>query len=118
MLGKAELPKEIEEGHNYHVACEGSITSSAVHDNGDGTWNKVYTFKPIKVDVLTPTGESLKLKDPRRNSQKIRNYLFKAYSDEGYVEDFDEVYAQFTYEVMFMTPELLRRAIKRVNKEK
>jgi hypothetical protein len=117
MLGKAELPKEIKEGANYHISCEGAIVSSSLNDNEDGTWNKVYTFKPIKVELLDPLGETLKLKDPRKNSQKIRNYLFKIYSDEGFVEPFDDVYDQFTNEVMCMTPQLLRGAIIRINKK-
>lgn len=115
LSGRAELPRAIDEGHNYRVTCEGSITSSSLHDNEDGSWNKVYTFKPVLVEVLEPRGESLRLRDPRRNSQKLRNYLFKCYFDEGYSEDFDQVYDAVTMEAMAMMPELLRRAIKRVN---
>lgn len=114
LLGRSELPSEIDTGHNYSVNLQGSVNKVELHDNEDGTWNKIYTFKPIIVELITPKGESLKLKDPRHNSQKMRNYLFKIYSDEGYVEDFDRVYDAFTYEVMGMTPGLLRNAIKRV----
>ena len=115
LLGKSELPKQIQEGRNYHVSCEGSVNKVELHDNEDGTWNKIYTFKPIKIDLLNETGQTIKLKDPRKNSQKIRNYLFKIYSQEGYVEDFDKLYDAFTQEVMLMTPQLIREAVKRVN---
>jgi len=118
IAGKAELPSDIEIAHNYHISLEGSVTGFKVEDNEDGTFNKIYDFKPVKVDLLTPLGKSLKLKDPRKNSQKMRNYLFKVYHDEGYCEDFDLVYDAFSKEVMSMTPGLLREAIKRLNNGK
>lgn len=119
LQGKAELPKEIETGHNYEVKLQGSVNKVELHDNEDGTWDKVFTFKPVIVELVNGKGESLKLKDSRKNSQKMRNYLFKLYHEEGYIEDFDRVYDMFTYEVMGMTPSLLRSAIKRIqNNEK
>lgn len=117
LSGKAELPKEVREGFNYHVSCEGSITSSSLHDNEDGTWNKVYTFKPVKVDLLDPLGETLRLSDPRSMSQKFRAYLYKLHMDEGYTEPFPEVYEQAVYIAMSMAPRLLEEAIKKVNKK-
>lgn len=115
--GKSELPSEIETGHNYHIALDGSVNKVELHDNEDGTWNKVYTFKPVHISLLTPKGESLKLKDPRKNSQKLRNYLFKLYTEEGYTEDFDRVYDEFTNATMAFSPSLLREAIKRINEK-
>ncbi len=116
LSGKSELPHEIEEGFNYHVSLAGSINKIEFHDNEDGTWNKVYTFKPITVELLDPKGKSLKLKDPRKNSQKIRNMLWKHYFNEGVAEDFDSLYDAFTQEVMMQTPQLMREALNRLNK--
>lgn len=117
LQGKAELPQEIELGSNYHIALEGSIIATSEHDNENGTSDKVYTFRPVKVEILTPKGKMLKLKDSRKNSQKLRNYLFKLYAQEGYVEAFDQVYDNFTLETMSMMPELLRGAIRRINEK-
>ena len=116
--GRVELPHAVDMGHNYHVSVEGSINKEEIHDNEDGTCNRVSTFKPIKVSLLTPKGESLKLKDPRKNSQKLRNYLFKLYTEEGYIEDFDRVYDEFTNATMAFAPSLLKEAIKRINEHK
>ncbi len=116
LQGRSELPQEIEEGHNYHVSLSGSINKVEYHDNEDGTWNKVYTFKPILVELLDKMGKTLKLKDPRKNSSLIRSYLFKCYHGEGYIEPFEDVYDAFTKEVIGMTPSLLREAIKRLQK--
>lgn len=114
LQGKAELPQEIELGFNYHIALEGSIIATSEHDNENGTADRVYTFRPVKVEILTPKGERLKLKDPRKNSQKLRNYLFKLYANEGYTEPFDQVYDMATLEILSLMPEILRGAIKRI----
>ena len=118
LKGNSELPEALEIASNYHIALEGAVTGYKVEDNENGTVDYIYDFKPIKVDLLTPKGKSLKLKDNRKNSVKIRNYLFKIYTSEGVVENFDDVYDAFCWEVMGNTPNLLREAVKRINGEK
>jgi hypothetical protein len=93
LSGKAELPKEITPGHNYHVAIDGSIPKVELHDNENGTWDKVYTFKPVKIDVLDPLGETLILKDTRSQSQLFRAKLRHIYNfDKNITVDFDTFY--------------------------
>jgi hypothetical protein len=118
LKGNSELPEALEIASNYHIALEGAVTGYKVEDNENGTVDYIYDFKPIKVDLLTPKGKSLKLKDNRKNSVKIRNYLFKIYVAEGYTEPFDDVYDAFCWEVMSQTPSLIKEAIKRINGEK
>jgi hypothetical protein len=118
LKGNAELPEAVEITHNYKITLEGSITGYKVEDNENGTENRIYDFKPVLVELLTPTGKTLKTKDPRKNSVKIRNYLFKIYVAEGYTEPFDDVYDAFCWEVMSQTPSLIRSAINRINGEK
>lgn len=114
--GRAEIPTELEIGYNYLISATGTITGKTEKDNNDGTHTVYYHFEPIHIDLITDKGERIKLSDPRRNSQKIRNFLFKEYANEGFTEDFDSVYDAFTVEVMLLTPQLLRAAIKRLNK--
>lgn len=113
--GKANIPKRIAIGHNFKVTADCSVTEEQRIDNEDGSFDVVFKVVPITAEIQKDNGEVIKAKDPRKNSQKMRNYLFKIYSDEGYVEDFDHVYDMFTREVMGMTPALLRNAIKRLN---
>ena len=87
-----------------------------LHDNEDSTWNKIYTFRPIKIEVLDPKGKSLKLKDPRKNSAKIRAMLWKQYFNEGISEDFDLLYDAVTMEIMLRMSELMEAGLKRLNK--
>jgi hypothetical protein len=118
LRGKANIPSQLSIGHNYRVTADCSITTEQKSDNEDGTFEIVYTVEPITVEIQKDNGATVKAKDPRKNSQKMRNYLFKVYHDEGYCEDFDLVYDAFSKEVMSMTPGLLREAIKRLNNGK
>jgi hypothetical protein len=68
--------------------------------------------------MITETGEKVKLADPRKQSVKFRNYLYKLWLEDGCIYDFDTVYEQVVYEVMGIMPSLLRSAIKRINGEK
>lgn len=89
--GKAELPSEIEIGHNFRVSSEGSVVSSQKSDNEDGSFTHTYVFKPIKIEVLTPLGETLKLSDTRSLAQQFRAMMWRIWKDRGDAEDFDEV---------------------------
>lgn len=92
ILGKAELPKEIEIGHNYHISLEGSVTSETKSDNDDGTHTFVYLFKPIKIELLDPRGQTLKLKDPRRKSELLRGALWHKWKNKATNLNKDEYY--------------------------
>jgi len=114
--GKANIATPLNIGHNFKVVCDTSIVRENKEDLENGSFAITWKAVPVTVEVTKDNGEVVKAKDPRRNSQKIRNYLFKVYSEEGIVEDFDMVYDAFTLEVMLMTRQLLAEAIKRINK--
>lgn len=116
IIGKANIPQRLEIGHNFKITTDCSVTSETRSDNNNGEFDVVFKIEPVTMEIVKSNGEIIKAKDPRKNSQKIRNYLFKIYHEEGFVEDFDSVYDAFTYEVMGMTPSLLREAIKRLQK--
>ncbi len=114
--GKANIPEPLSIGHNFLIENNCSITSEQKIDNEDGSFDFVYVAEIVTTDIKKSNGENIKGKDTRRNSQKIRNYLFKLYHEEGFTESFDEVYDAFAIEVMLYTPQLLRDAIKRLQK--
>ncbi len=116
--GKANISKPLNIGHNFKVVADCSIVSEQKSDLENGEFAITWKAIPVTIEVTKSNGEVIKAKDPRKNSQKIRNYLFKSYADEGFTEDFDAVYDAFTLEVMLMTPQLLRGAIKRLNEPK
>ena len=116
VTGKANIPEALSIGHNWKIECDCSIVSEQKSDLENGEFSVTYRAVPVTINIIKDNGEVVRAKDPRKNSQKIRNYLFKLYADEGHVEDFDSVYDAFTQEVMFMSPQLLRQAIKRLEK--
>lgn len=116
--GKANVPERVDIGHNYKLTADCSVTSESRIDNQDGSFDIIFKVEPVTVAIEKDNGEVIKAKDPRKNSQKLRNYLFKLYHDEGYVEDFDRVYDEVTYVVMSYMPSMLREAIKRLEDKK
>ena len=115
VAGKANIPKPLYIGHNFQIKADCSIVSEQKSDLENGEFSITYKAIPLTIEILKDNGEVVRAKDPRKNSQKIRNYLWKIYYDEGYTEDFDRVYDEFTQEVMSVTPTLLKQAIKRIN---
>lgn len=105
--GKAELPHEIDIGFNFHVSLEGSVTSVTKSDNDDGSYTHAYKFVPIKVELLTPKGKTLKLKDTRGHSAIFRAKVWKEWSKGGYPEDFDVFYENLMNRLIHFTPEIV-----------
>jgi hypothetical protein len=106
LSGKAELPNEIEMSNNYSVKLEGAIDSFSVHDNDDGTFDKIYSFKPVRVEVIDRLGKSLKAKDPRKKSQQMRSLMMKKWRENNITEDFeiwhDKLYNQMMSDLDLM----------------
>lgn len=114
LTGKAELPSKIEIGYNYNISLSGSITTQTDSDNEDGTLIRLYSFKPIKVEVLTPAGETIKARDTRSNSQLIRALVYKRWVNAASSLSFEEFYDRVCREIMLDIDLLSNRAEKRV----
>lgn len=109
LQGKAELPAPLHMGENYDVTLSGSVIKTSDHDNQDGTVNREYVFKPIKMEVVNELGESIKAKDTRSNSQLLRSLLWKKWVNAASSIPFEDWYAKFTYGVMRDIDELIDR---------
>lgn len=107
LQGKAELPRAITIGDNYHISLEGSITDFKQSDNQDGTHNRLYTFKPVKVELLDPLGESLKLKDARTRSQLWRARMYGIWKTQNINMPFEEYYDKTMDNLIFAGAEVL-----------
>jgi len=114
--GKANIPTALSIGHNYKLTADCSITSEQKNDNENGSFDIIYKVEPITVEIQKDNGEITKAKDPRKNSVKFRNYLYKLWMEDGCIYPFEEIYENVVYEAMGMMPSLLRSAIKRLEK--
>lgn len=115
--GKANIPNALAIGHNYKLTSDCSITSATKTDNNDGTFTHTFKAEPLTVEITKDNGETIKAKDPRRNSVLIRNKLWKEYYNEGVIYPFEEVYDEFAWVVLSRMPELLKETISRLEEK-
>lgn len=71
--GAVEVPQALVSGHNYRVTIEGAIPKMETSDNENGSFDVTYKMKPIKVELITETGGTIKAKDSRSNSTLNRS---------------------------------------------
>lgn len=90
--GAVEVPKELTAGYNYKVHIEGAIPKFEMSDNENGTFDVTYKMKPIKVEVIDQTGETLKAKDPRSNSNKARSQALAMHLEKCPNVPFEDFY--------------------------
>jgi hypothetical protein len=93
--GSVEIPKELTSGYNYDVKISGAVPKIEMVDNENGTFDVVYKMKPIKVEVINELGETLKAKDPRRQSELTRMQAKAIHMEKGLTIDFDTFYEAF-----------------------
>lgn len=115
--GKVNIPTELAIGHNYQLKADCSIVSENKSDLENGEYSITYKMVPLTAEVLKDNGETVKARDPRRNSEKFRKYLYKLWSDEGVLHEFDKVYEMVTMSAMSNMPHYLREAIKKLDNE-
>lgn len=116
LQGKANIPTGLEIDKNYKITADCSITQEKRDTNEDGSYSITYKAEPLTVEIENDNGKIVKARDPRKNSVKFRNYLFKIYTEEGVTEPFDEVYAATVLEALTVMPVLMRGALKRLEK--
>ena len=107
LTGKSELPEPVEIGHNYKVTLEGSVTSVTESDNEDGTNNRLYTFKPVHIELMNDKGTSLKLKDTRSKSQLLRGRFWKQWQNNPDELPFEVWYDRLMGNLIQHAPEIV-----------
>lgn len=105
--GKAELPEAVEIGHNYHLSVSGSVVSVTESDNEDGTVNRTYTFRPVKIDLLNAQGRTIQLKDARTKSQLFRACAWKAWKDSKSDLSAERYYDELMANLIKYAPEVV-----------
>ena len=83
IAGKVNIPTELSIGHNYKLTADCSIVSEQKSDLDNGEYSITYKLVPLTAEVIRDNGETVKAKDPRRNSEKFRNRLWKLWDSEG-----------------------------------
>jgi len=92
LSGKASIPAALEIGHNYTIRISGSITSKTEADSEGEEILIYYKFVPVFIEIITPTGETMRAKDTRSRSQQMRMLLMKRWRESDSSKTFDEYY--------------------------
>ncbi len=83
LSGQVSIPEPLESGSNYSIALHGSITGHSEDSNDDGTWNVTWKFRPVTGEILDSLGKTIKIKDKRKLSQKLRGRIFISWKESG-----------------------------------
>lgn len=110
--GKANIPEALAIGHNYRLTADCSITSEQRIDNNDGTFDVVFKVEPVTVEIGRDNGTTVKAKDPRKNSQKVRNTLYREWSMANIPIDFEVFYDVCTRIILRDATSIAIEAIK------
>ena len=100
LSGKANIPEGLEIGHNYEVSAQGTITSKTESDKNDGSHVNYYKFEPVLVEILNDKGESIRAKDTRSMSKKLRGLVYGRWSNMAADIEEEKYYENFMYGVM------------------
>lgn len=92
LSGKATLLEPIDLSHNYRVQVDGSVVSVTDSDNQDGTFTRLYAFKPVLVAMINEKGEMIKAKDVRSRSVQLRAAIWKEWKNADLPQSFEDYY--------------------------
>ena len=112
LQGKVAISEPCEIGHNYSVKIDGSITSKTEEDNNDGSSTFVYRLEPVLVEAITPLGKTLKAKDVRRISQRLRARVYVYWLNNQIEQDFEEYYQKIGEKIISNFDELMEFVLK------
>ena len=108
LSGEVSIAEGLENDTDYLAAIEGGVISVTEKPNGDGTADKIYKFKPSKVQVLDGKGKTIKSTDKKRNSQKFRN-MINFFRQEKYPEiEEEQFYDSFMGKAMARFDDITR----------
>lgn len=96
---KVNIPDPLKNDTNYRIAIEWSIYNTNESSNQDWTYTITHSIKPIHCLIHDKLGETIKARDIRSNSEKLRAYLFRKYNNDPRLLDkylnFDDFYDSF-----------------------
>jgi hypothetical protein len=70
-----EIPESLEIGNDYLIAVKGSLTGISKDDNHDGSFTFTNKMELTEVELTDKTGKTIKSKDTRKQSQKLRGQI-------------------------------------------
>lgn len=96
VTGKSNIPETLQIGKSYSIANHVEITKEEKSNNQDGTFDLIYKAEILTTEILKDNGETIKAKDTRQNSVKMRKVIYAIWSQKNTSIPFDTFYDKFT----------------------
>lgn len=96
LSGTAYLDSEPTRGKTLVIGAELQETKREEVDNNDGTIDRFYHYKPLRILEKKDGGEAIPIKVKNKNSVRIRAAVFRAHADLQKEGDADSFYDKFT----------------------
>lgn len=116
IIGKANVPEKIEIGHNYRLEIDASVTSEQKIDNENGDFDVISKVEPIHITISQDNGKTIKARDPRKNSQKIRNTLYREWAFITEPIEFEKFYDACTKIILKNAVNIVDEALQEIKK--
>ena len=114
LTGKACLPEPLELGEAYTIELDGQITSQTDSDEQDGTFLRYYKFEPILAKIKDKKGKTIKTKDSRSMSTKLRKIIYFLWeSNESDPRDSETAYEEVMNRMMNQADNFYRQTLKK-----
>lgn len=105
--GRVSTPELLEINHNYKLTISGSVVSETKEDNDNGSYSITAKFIPIAVEIKTPLGKTIKARDPRSESKKLRARLYKEWESNENPEGFEDFYTKIMTSIRLNSAEII-----------
>lgn len=80
--GKATLTEPLDLSTSFKLEVDGAVTETTDCDNQDGSFSRIYKFKPTVVSVIKNNGEVTKTKDTRARSVQMRAVITREWRED------------------------------------
>lgn len=112
ITGSACLEKGLEFGKEYRLALIAETNKISTVNREDGTHDIIYSAKLINAAILGEK-ETIKTKDKKRRSQKMRSALYLVWQEEGAQGEFDDFYDKTMAVLNYNIADIYNQFVKR-----
>jgi len=83
LQGKANIPKELLMGRSYSMSMTGAVDNISDSDNEDGTFDRLYRFRPLVAEIMSDNGETMKTKEMRSWGKQMRAAIWHEWKESN-----------------------------------
>lgn len=88
----AEIPEPLEMDRTYKISLEGDCKDIKKSSNDDGSFTYTYNVKLLTAEIEDDLGQTLKIVDKKKQSQKLRQQIEFTRIESGSPLDKEEYY--------------------------